>query len=69
MSLLDCLANICHCFISDLVYHYSLNQLKAILAKIPLENYSMKEWNQTFLYLFNKSNFTTYEEIHDYLSK
>lgn len=69
MSLLDVLANSCECFISDLMYQYFLSQIKLILLKFPIKAYSIQEWNQTLNYLFHQDNFTTHEEILEFLNR
>lgn len=70
-SLLDCLAETEHVFISDLRYPQTRQLTLVILKKIAnsTQTYPVEEWNYTLEYIYSKSfSFQTQNEVIEFLN-
>lgn len=68
IALLEYLAMETGCmYISDLKYQKSKTNISMIIRKIPVELYSLREWNDAVKYLTGHEEFLSAEKARDYI--
>ena len=68
MKLIDRLAQDCDCYLSDLKYTFTFDELKSVLLKYQVRDYTIAEWKELLAYIY-EVEFDDYDKIIEFLRK